>query len=104
MHLIFPIKRCPVLAQAAGSVGASEMGFTVHILCAAGEAALAAEGAWWCLVEKMNGSVLVGFCCFVFFFLPDAVSLSVFRNGWFTEAARQKVKGEVRSGRSVNRD
>lgn len=96
IHLKFLIKQCPVLAQVAGSVCASEMCFIVHISCAAGEAALGVEAAWWCLVEKMNGSVLVVFC--FFFFFPKAVSSSVFSNAWFTAAAQQKVKGEVRSG------
>lgn len=36
-------------------------------------------------------------------FFPQAVSSSVFRNGYFTEAAQQKAKGEVRSLRPVNR-
>lgn len=97
MHLIFPIKRCPVLAQAAGSVGASEMGFTVHILCAAGEAALAAEGAWWCLVEKMNGSVLVGFCCFVFFFFSPTLCLCLFL-GMVGLQKQPGKKSRVKSG------
>lgn len=37
----------------------------------------------------------------LFFFSPKAASSSVFSNVWFRGTAQQKVKGEVRSGRSV---